>query len=122
MFDVAGDIPRAKALAEILCGAAHADDELDPDEADQIRAELRGLLGVTDVHPDVDKHVRMFSRSRFDLIDALTRLRLSDLAHKKALMRSVRSVLKADAIMRETERDYFARLAHTLRLAPADID
>lgn len=122
MFDVAEDIPRAKALAEILCGAAHADDELDPDEAEAIRVELCRLLDVPAVHPDVEKHVRTFSRTRFDLIDALQRLRLSDLGHKKALMRSVRSVIKSDAIMRETERDYFAKLAHSLRLAPQDID
>jgi len=66
--------------------------------------------------------VRTFNRSRFEMVETLTRLRLSDLVHKKALMRSVRAVLKADSVYRDTERDYFAKLAHTLRISPTDID
>lgn len=122
MFDADQDLPRAVALAEILCAAAQVDDELDPDEITAIEDELVRLLGRTDLPDEVARIVRTFNRRRFDLVDALTRLRLSDLSHKKALMRSVRTVLKADAIMRETERDFFARLAHTLRLNPQDID
>jgi len=122
MFDADQDLPRAVALAEILCAAAQVDDELDPDEIIAIEDELVRLLGRTDLPDEVARIVRTFNRRRFDLVDALTRLRLSDLSHKKALMRSVRTVLKADAIMRETERDFFARLAHTLRLNPQDID
>ena len=122
MFDADEDLPRAVALAEVLCGAAQIDDELDPDEADAIEAELLRLLGRTDLPSELARRIRTFDRRRFDLIDSLTRLRLSDLSHKKALMRSARAILKADAIMRETERDFFARLAHTLRLNPSDID
>jgi len=122
VFNADDDIPRAQALAEILCGAAHIDEELDPDEALAIRAELRSLLRRDALPPEVELHIRTFNRSRFDMIDTLSRLRLSDLGHKKALMRSVRAVLKADSIMRDSEGDYFARLAHTLRLAPGDID
>lgn len=122
MFDADEDLPRAVALAEVLCGAAQIDDELDPDEATAIDGELQRLLGRADLPSELARRVRTFDRRRFDLIDSLTRLRLSDLSHKKALMRSVRTILKADAIMRETERDFFARLAHTLRLNPSDID
>lgn len=121
-IDLANELPRAQALAEVLCGAAQADDELDPDESDAILAELRTLLGVETLPPELARHVRTFSRNRFEMVDTLTRLRLSDLAHKKALMRSVRAVLKADAVYRDTERDYFTKLAHTLRVSPTDID
>jgi uncharacterized tellurite resistance protein B-like protein len=122
MFDAKEDLPRAKALADILCGAAEIDDELDPDEAEALYAELRSLLGLATLPPELERHVRRFDRNRFELVDTLQRLRLSDLAHKKALLRSVRAVIKADSILRETERDYFARLAHVLRVAPSDID
>lgn len=122
MFDADQDLPRAVALAEVLCAAAQIDDELDPDEAAAIEQELMRLLGRVDLPDEVARLVRSFNPRRFDLVDALTRLRLSDLSHKKALLRSVRTILKADAIMRETERDFFARLAHTLRLNPQDID
>ena len=122
MFDVTADIARAQALAEILCGAAQIDGELDPDEAVAVDAELKSLLELDALPEALARHVRLFNRNRFDLVDTLTRLRLNDLAHKKALLRSVRAILKADAIMRDVERDYFARLAHTLRLNPSDID
>lgn len=122
MFDAAADIARAQALAEILCGAAQIDGELDPDEAVAVDAELKSLLKLTTLPDDLARHVRLFNRNRFDMVDTLMRLRLNDLTHKKALMRSVRAILKADAIMRDVERDYFARLASTLRVAPSDID
>lgn len=116
------ELARAQALAEVLCAAAQVDDELDPDEGEAIDVELRTLLGLEALPPELARHVRTFSRSRFELVDTLTRLRLSDLVHKKALMRSVRAVLKADSVYRDTERDYFAKLAHTLRISPTDID
>lgn len=122
MFDAKDDLPRARALADILCGAAQVDDELDPDELAALHAELCALLGLSALPPELERHVRNFNRERFDLIDTLQCLRLSDLTQKKALMRSVRTIIKADAITRETERDYFARLAHTLRISPTDID
>lgn len=122
MFDVTADIARAQALAEILCGAAQIDGELDPDEAVAVDAELKSLLKLDALPPDLQRHVRSFNRTRFDMVDTLMRLRLNDLTHKKALMRSVRTIIKADAIMRDVERDYFARLAQTLRVAPSDID
>lgn len=122
MFDADQDLPRAVALAEVLCAAAQIDDELDPDEVTAIEEELMRLLGRTDLPDELARLVRNFDRRRFDLVDTLMRLRLSDLSHKKALLRSVRTIIKADAITRETERDFFARLAHTLRLNPQDID
>jgi hypothetical protein len=122
MFDAKDDIPRAQALAEILCGAAQVDDELDPDEALAVGDALRSLLGLTTLPPEVERHVRSFKPQGFDVAGALGRLRLSELAHKKALLRSVRSILKADGIMRDTERDYMSRLASILRLNASDID
>jgi len=115
------EIVRAKALADLLCGAAMVDDELDSDESEVIYVELRRLLTTTTLPPELEKHVRSFDRRRFDMVEACTRLRVVDAAHKKAVMRAVRAVIKADAILRETERDYFDRLAGILRVAK-DID
>lgn len=121
MFDIQ-DIARAKALADVLCGAAQIDDELDPDELDAVHGEIRGLLKIAALPDELARHVRTFRRERFDIVETLQRLRLADLGHKKALLRSVRTVIKADAILRETEREYFTRLAQILRVAPTDID
>lgn len=121
-LDLVKESSRVQALIEILCGAAQVDDELDPDESEAIHVELRSLLGLATLTPELQRAVRTFNRARFELVDACSRLRLSDLAHKKLLMRSVRTVLKADSIYRDTERDYFARLGQTLRVAPNDID
>lgn len=115
------ELVRAKALADLLCGAAMVDDELDPDESEVIFVELRRLLSLKAVPPALEKHVRQFDRRRFDAVEACTRLRIVDAAHKKAVMRAVRAVIKADSVMRETERDYFERVAGILRVAK-DID
>lgn len=121
-IDLVNEPVRVQALAEILCGAAQIDDELDPDESEAINVELRALLALESLSPELARSVRTFSRSRFDMVDAVSRLRLSDLAHKKVLMRSVRTILKADSIYRDTERDYFTRLGQLLRVAPSDVD
>jgi|GEM_PF-3943964 len=121
-IDLANEAGRVLALAEVLCGAAQIDDELDADESEAVQLELSTLLGLAALSPELARVVRTFNGNRFDLVDTLSRLRLSDLAHKKLLMRSVRTVLKADSIYRDTERDYFARLGQVLRIAPNDID
>ena len=114
------NIPRAQALAELLCAAAYSDDELDADERDAVKKELAALLGP--LHPDVETHVDRFDRRRFELTAVLTRINASGVDEKRAVMRGVRSIIKADGAVREVESNFLAKVGHLLRIPPNDID
>lgn len=114
------NIPRAKALAELFCAAAFSDDDLDPDERDAVRKELTVLLGR--LPPEVDDHVAHFKPRGFDMSAVLTRIHPSGLDEKRAVMRGVRAIIKADGAVREVESDFLARVGQFLRVPPNDID
>ena len=114
------NIPRAKALAEVLCAAAYSDDDLDPDEREAVKKELAALLGP--LHPEVETHVDRFDPRHFDLTAALTRVHASALDEKRAVMRGVRSIIRADGAVREVESNFLAKVGAFLRIPPADID
>lgn len=114
------NLPRAIAVAELFCAAAWSDDDLDSDERDQVRKELTVLFGR--LPPEVDEHVGRFVPRGFDLKATLTRIHPSGLDEKRALMRGVRAVIKADGAVRETEAGFLATVGHVLRLPVTDID
>ncbi len=114
------NIPRALALAELLCAAAYSDDDLDPDEREAVKRELAALLGP--LHPDVETHVDRFQPRNFDLSAVLTRIHASAVDEKRAVMRGVRSIIRADGAVREVESNFLARVAAFLRIPITDID
>jgi hypothetical protein len=114
------NLPRAFAVADLFCAAAWSDDDLDSDERDQVRKELTVLLGR--LPPEVDEHIVRFSRRGFDLMATLTRIHPSGVDEKRALMRGVRAVIKADGALRETEAGFLAQVGHALRVPVNDID
>jgi hypothetical protein len=114
------DLPRAKALTELLCAAAAADDDIDPDELDTIRDELRRILGR--VPPEVESHMKSFSKRGFDLAAVLTRAAPAGLDDKRSVLRAIRAIIKSDGALRDVESTFFERVASLLRLPTNDID
>jgi uncharacterized tellurite resistance protein B-like protein len=113
------DLGRAKALAELLCAASAADDDVDADELDAVRTELTRLLGK--LPPEVEQHARSFKWRGFDLQAVMTRLAPSGLDEKRDVLRAVRAVIKADGALREVETVFFERVANILRIPTSDI-
>jgi hypothetical protein len=95
-------------------------DDLDPDEREAVKRELAALLGP--LHPDVETHVDRFHPRGFDLSAVLTRIHASAVDEKRAVMRSVRSIIKADGAVREIESNFLAKVGAFLRIPPTDID
>ena len=114
------NLPRAFAIAELFLAAAWSDDDLDTDERDAVRKELTTLLGH--LPPEVDEHVARHRSHGFDLMATLTKIHPSGLDEKRALMRGVRAVIKADGAVREIESGFLAKVGHALRLPVNDID
>lgn len=114
------NLPRALAVAELFCAAAWSDEDLDADERDQVRKELTVLLGR--LPPELDEFVGRYSPRGFDLAVTLTKIHPSGVDEKRALMRGVRAVLKADGAVRETEAGFLSKVGHALRVPVNDID
>ena len=107
---LADDLPRASALADILCGAATADGHFDPSEHVVVGAMIMKVLGVGSLPESVEAHVRAFDPARFDLAAALDALALKTDREKKALLQVVTDLVEADAQVADSERAFVNRL------------
>lgn len=107
---LADDLPRATALADILCGAATADGHFDPSEHVVVDAMIMKVLGVGVLPESVHAHVRAFDPTRFDLMTALDTLALKTERDKKALLQVVTDIVHADERVSESERNFVTRL------------
>lgn len=111
---LANDIPRATALADIMCGAATADGTVDEAELVVVDAMLMKVLGVAELPADLKAHVRAFNRKRFDLEAALLKLSLSTDKEKKALVQVVTDIVEADTKVTKGEKTFVKRLGSLL--------
>lgn len=114
---LAEDVPRANALAEVLAGAALADGSFADEERVVVGAMLMKVLGVSELPSEVESHIASFSPEDFDLAGAIARLGLDNDRDKKALVKVVADVVGADAVVDEGEKVYVARLAALLGVA-----
>jgi uncharacterized tellurite resistance protein B-like protein len=111
---LADDVPRAKALADVLCGAALSDGGFADEERVVVGAMLMKVLGVSQLPGEVSGHIGAFSPENFDLMSAVARLGLESERDKKALVKVVSDIVAADAVVQDTEKAYLERLASLL--------
>lgn len=111
------DLPRMKALADILLMAAKADSEYTAEERATVQATLGKLLGVETLPPDLAAYVRSPEPRRRDLVELCMLVRLSREPDKKDLLRAVREIIRADSAVSEPEQDFFDRLVGILRVS-----
>jgi uncharacterized tellurite resistance protein B-like protein len=115
------DLPRCKALADLLLMAAKADQEYAVEERAAVHRVLARLLGVEALPPELLTYVRSPEPRYRSLIDLCVQIRVSREADKKDLLRAVREVIRADDAVSEPEKVFFDQLVTTLRVS-TDID
>jgi uncharacterized tellurite resistance protein B-like protein len=81
---------------------------------------LMKVLGVTELPATVRAHVDGFDGDRLNLVDACARLGLESDRDKKALVKVVADIVKADDTIDRTEKGFVTRLAKALGLSAAD--
>lgn len=114
---LADDVPRAKALADVLCGAALSDGGFAEEERVVVGAMLMKVLGVSELPAEVSGHIGAFAPGGFDLKDAVKRLGLESERDKKALVKVVTDIVAADEVVQDAEKAYLERLANLLGVA-----
>ena len=118
---LAEDIPRALALADVLCGAGSADSQFDESERIIVGAMLMKVLGVTSLPAAVEAHLQAFDADRLNLVDAIARLGLESDREKKSLLKVVADIVKADEKIDKSERNFVTRLGKALGVHAADV-
>ena len=117
---LAEDLPRAMALAEVLCGAACADSSFDDSELVVVGAMLMKVLGTTELPPEIVSQLATFDADKLNLVDAVARLGLDGDRDKKSLVKVVAEIVKADDKIDKAERGYLSRLAKALGFSVAE--
>lgn len=115
------DLPRCKALADLLLMAAKADREYGADEKSAVLRELARLLGVERLPAELEAYTRSPEPRYRSMIDLCVQVRVSREADKKELLRAVRAIIRADDAVSEPEQDFFDQLVATLRVS-TDLD
>lgn len=116
---LANDIPRATALADILCAAIGADGRIDENELVVVDAMIMKVLGQTTLPDSMREHVRAQARKRSpDLTEAFARLALGTEREKQALVKTVTDIALADGKITKSESKFLTRLHELLGLTP----
>ncbi len=118
---LADDIPRAQALADILCGAALSDGDFAAEEQVVVGGMLMKVLGLSELPRDVADHIAGFDALTFSLVDAVGRLALTSDRDRKAVLKVVVDILEADGVLEGGELDYVKQLAALLDVNLSDV-
>jgi uncharacterized tellurite resistance protein B-like protein len=113
---LSNDIPKAKALSDLLCGAATAYGSFAEEERVVVRAMLLKVLGANALPDEVEAHLQRFDPAAFNLRMSLDILAPANERDRKGILKVAADIVKADQVIESAERDYIIRLADALGL------
>jgi uncharacterized tellurite resistance protein B-like protein len=105
---------RITQLADILMGAAHADDRLEGDEKVAVKRLLTNVLGDKALPMDLEFRIDEFDPKGFDLAKTAAAFVGDDAETKRKLLELVGAVHGADQEFDLAEDDFLHRLAAVL--------
>ncbi len=115
-------VEQLKALAELLIGAAYADDDYDGHEAESIGDILRSLVPDGELPMEITGHLAMFDIDTFALDDACARLALDGSTQRRAILRLISEVTHADDVLDLAESEYIKRAGQALGASPEEYE
>jgi tellurite resistance protein len=110
---------RHETIADILMGAAHADQHLDGRELEKVRQLLVEATGGA-LSTELSSRLDTFEPAGFDVATAVASLGLTDEGDKRHLLELVAAVHDSDDVWDLDEDAYLRDVAQALGLATAD--
>jgi len=107
-------------LCELLLGAAHADGELQPQEATEIRALLVELAGESRV--EVEACIASFEPAKFQPSSVIGLFKGDSEDERRKLLLLTSTVIEADDQIDLAENDYLRQLATLLELPESALE
>lgn len=109
-------------LLLVLARATRADTNIETDELESVQSILTGVLGETISLADIKlaANSEMFERRSLDRSLTKATRKLSD-EDRILILKCLAQVFGADNQIRESELDYFDRVANALKATPSEI-
>jgi uncharacterized tellurite resistance protein B-like protein len=109
-------------LLLVLARATRADTNIETDELETVQSILTGVLGETISLADIKlaANSEMFERRSLDRSLTKATRKLSD-EDRILILQCLAQVFRADNQIRESELDYFDRVANALKATPSEI-
>ncbi len=114
------DEKRIGAIADLLMGAAHADQELSTRESKKVRELLCALVRKPELGAELDRRIDDFSPSEFDLTHAAAIFADDATDVKRHLLALVGSLCHADGVLAFDEDTYVYEVAAALSMKDSD--
>jgi len=118
--DTREDYDSVRPVANLLLGAAHADQEYGEAEQASVRGLLCQLIGRTELPAQLEQHLQEFDPQRFDLPQAIADFQERAHTSPRRMLELTRKVCDADGRIDIREDNYMVALALALSLAPTE--
>ncbi len=105
-----------ETIADLLMGAAYADNELDGREYEIVKRLLAKVMNLDTIPVEMESRISSFDPKSFDLTSAAKSLGLENDDEKRHLVELIAAVTDADEILDFDESDYLADVASALEL------
>ncbi len=103
-------------LADLLMGAAYADDKLRKREAEAVRDKLRSFLDLDELPPNLEERLQAFDPATFDLKATAQELLLETPSRRRKILELVAAVHDADEELDLDEDEYLRDLGEAMGL------
>jgi uncharacterized tellurite resistance protein B-like protein len=107
---------RNEAIADLLMGAAYADNHLDGREYEIVKSLLAKSMNLEVIPEDMENRIKQFDPSKFDMAGTAESLRLEDDGQKLQLVEFIAAVTEADDVLDLDENEYLEKVAQFLEL------
>ncbi len=107
---------RFEHIANLLMGAAYADDNLDGRELETVRKLLADAMGEDDLPDDVEAKLHLFDPDTFDIQEEVDAIELGGDDMKLKLLELIVAVHDSDDVLEIGEDEYVIAVAEALGL------
>jgi uncharacterized tellurite resistance protein B-like protein len=109
---------RNELIADLLMGAAFADQRFEGSEYEAVKRALAHAMGTDEVPPVLAARLEWFKPAEFDLASTVAGLGLETDEERRQLLELILCVHEADEVLDVDEDEYLRQVAHALGLEP----
>ncbi len=107
---------RNELIADLLMGAAFADNRLDGREYAAVKKLLAEVVDAEELPADMEARLKAFNNKTFDPSEAAKSLMLTEDTEKRKLIELVAAVTEADEVLDFDEDAYLKQVAEALEM------
>jgi uncharacterized tellurite resistance protein B-like protein len=107
---------RNELIADLLMGAAFADNRLDGREYAAVKKLLADVIGAEELPAEMESHLKSFNPKTFDATGTAKSLMLKEDIEKRKLIELIAAINEADEVLDFDEDAYLKAVAEALEM------